>query len=88
MDDIKLFAKKSFLTLIHAVIIYSQDIGMKFSIEKCAMLIMKSGKQHMTEEMGLPNQEKNENARWKGILQILGNIESWHHQTSGDERKN
>ena len=40
MDDIKLFAKneKEQETLIHAVRIYSQDIGMEFGIEKCAML--------------------------------------------------
>ena len=45
MDDIKLFAKneKESETLIQAVRIYSQDIGMEFGIEKCAMLIMKSG---------------------------------------------
>ena len=44
--DIKLFAKneKELETLIHAVKIYSQDIGMRFGIEKCAMLVMKSGK--------------------------------------------
>ena len=43
MDDIKLFAKneKELETLIHAVRIYSQDIGIKFGIEKCAMLVMK-----------------------------------------------
>ena len=36
MDDIKLFAKneKKMETLIHAVRIYSQDIGMEFGIEK------------------------------------------------------
>ena len=36
MDDIKLFAKneKELKTLIHAVRIYSQDIGMEFGIEK------------------------------------------------------
>ena len=28
------------------------------SIEKCAMLIMKSRKRHMTEGMELPNEEK------------------------------
>ena len=46
MDDIKLFAKngKELETLIHAVRIYSQDIGMEYGIEKCAMLVMKSGK--------------------------------------------
>ena len=52
MNDIKLFAKieKEPETLIHAVRIYSQDIGMEFGIEKCAMLVMKSGKRHITEE--------------------------------------
>ena len=46
MDDIKLFAKneKELETLIQAVRIYSQDIGMELGIEKCAMLEMKSGK--------------------------------------------
>ena len=45
MDDIKLFAKNKKLleTLIHAVRIYSQDLGIEFGIEKCAMLLMKSG---------------------------------------------
>ena len=38
VDDIKLFAKteKELETLIHAVRIYSQDIGMEFGIEKCS----------------------------------------------------
>ena len=44
-DDIKLFAKneKELETLIQTVRIYSQDIEMEFGIEKCAMLVMKSG---------------------------------------------
>ena len=60
MDDIKLFAKneKELETLIHAVRIYSQDIGMAFGIEKGAMLVMKSGKRHMTEGIELPNQDR------------------------------
>ena len=46
MDDIKLFAKneKAMETLIHAVRIYRQDIGTVFSIEKCALLILKNSK--------------------------------------------
>ena len=59
MDDIKLFPKneKELETLIHAVSnTYSQDIGMEFGIEKGAMLIMKSGKRHLTDWMELPNQ--------------------------------
>ena len=77
MDDIKLFAKKEkeLETLIQAVIIYSQGIGMEFGIEKCAMLIMKSGKRHMTDGMELPNHDKlrtleeNETYKYLGILE-------------------
>ena len=58
MDDIKLSAKKvkELETLIHTVRIYSQDIGIEFGIEKCAMLVMKSGKKHLTDGMELPRQ--------------------------------
>ena len=60
MDDIKLFAKneKELETVIHAVWIYRQDIGMEFGIEKCAMLVMKSDKPHMTDGIELPNPDK------------------------------
>ena len=58
MDDIKLFAKneKGLETLIQTARIYSQDIRMEFGIEKCAMLVMKSDKRHITEGVELPNQ--------------------------------
>ena len=77
MDDIKLFIKneKELETLIHKVRIYSQDIGMEFGIEKCAMLVMKSGKRQLTDGMELPNQDKiktlakNETYKYLGILE-------------------
>ena len=77
MDDIKLFAKneKELETLMHAVRIYSLDIGMEFGIEKCAMHVMKSGKRHLTDGMELPNQDKirtlaeNETYKYLGILE-------------------
>ena len=50
--------EKELETLIHAVRIDSQDIGMEFGIEKCAMLIRKSGKRHLMDGMELPNQDK------------------------------
>ena len=76
IDDIKLFAKneKELETLIHAVRIYGQDIGMEFGIEKYAMLVMKSGKRHLTDGMELPNQDKlrtlaeNKTYKYLGIL--------------------
>ena len=60
--------------LMHAVRIYSQDIGMEFGIEKCATLVVKSGKRHMTDGMELPNHDKirtlgeNETYKYLGIL--------------------
>ena len=46
MDNIKLFAKneKELETLIKTIRIHRQDRGMNFGLEKCAMLIMRSGK--------------------------------------------
>ena len=51
MDDIKQFAKneKELEFFIQAIRIYSQDIGMKFGLEKGTMFIMKSGKRQITE---------------------------------------
>ena len=59
MDDIKLFAKneKELGILTHTVRIYSQDIRMEFGLEKCTMLVMKSGKRHLTDGMELPSQD-------------------------------
>ena len=76
-EDIQLLAKneKELVTLIHAVRIYSQDIGMEFGIKKCAMLVRKSGKRHMTDGMELQNQNKirtlgeNETYKYLGILE-------------------
>ena len=78
MDDIKLFAKneKELETLKHAVRIYSQDIGMEYGIGKCAMLVMKTGKRHITDGMELPNHNKiktlgkNETYKYYGILEV------------------
>ena len=47
---------------------------MEFGIEKCAMLVMKSGKRQLTERMELPNKNKiktfaeNETYKYLGIL--------------------
>ena len=77
VDDIKLFAKneKELETLIHTVRIYSRDIGMEFSIEKCAMLVMKSRKQQLTDGMEQPNKDnikmlaENETYKYLAILE-------------------
>ena len=77
MDDIKLFAKKTktkkeLEILIQVVKIYSQNTGVKFGIEKCAILITRSRNWQMTEGIELPNQEK---IRTLGEKETFKNLE-------------
>ena len=46
MDDVKLYGKseKQVDTLLNTVRVFSQDIGMQFGINKCAVLVLKRGK--------------------------------------------
>ena len=53
----------------------SQDIAMEFSIEKCAMIIIKSGKRETMEGRELSNKERirilgeKENDKYSGIME-------------------
>ena len=60
MDYIKPFAKNEKVPkiLIQAVRKWNQYTGVEFSMEKYALLIMKSGKQQMTARIEIPNQKK------------------------------
>ena len=77
MDYIKLFARneKELETLIHAESIYSQDVGLVCGADKCAMLVMKSGKRHMADGMKLPNQGKIKTLGVKEINKYLWILE-------------
>ena len=46
MDDLKLYSgsEKGLEPLVQTVHVFSEDIGMEFGIEKCAMLVMEKGK--------------------------------------------
>ena len=59
--NIKAFTKneRELEFLMQTIKIYSQDVGMEFGIEKCAMLMIKSGKREIAGGIGLPNQENN-----------------------------
>ena len=67
--------EKELETQIHTVRIYSQDIGIEFGIEKCALIVMKSGKPHLTDRIELPNQDmirtfaENETCKYLGIFE-------------------
>ena len=57
MDDFKLYAKTSSQldSLIQTVRIFSNNIGVKFGIEKSAVLIVKRGKMTQSEGITLPD---------------------------------
>merc|ERR1712015_64093 len=57
MDDLKLYAEseEELDSLIQTVRIISNDIGMEFGLEKCAILILKGGKIHRTDGIELPD---------------------------------
>ena len=46
MEDLKLYSRseKRLDSLVQTVCVFSEDIGMKFGTEKCAMLVMENGK--------------------------------------------
>ena len=46
MDDLKLYSRseKGLDSLVQAVHVFSEDIGMEFGIENCARLVMEKGK--------------------------------------------
>ena len=77
MNDIKLFAKKlkRLEPQMQTIWIYSQDIEMEFDIGKCAMLIAKSWKRQIKEDIERQIKKK---------IRTLG---SGHHHTNGDKRK-
>ena len=77
MDDLKLFARseKGLDSLVQTVRVFSDDIGMQFGIEKCAMLVMRRGKKVKSEGIALPNNEKirsldeTEGYKYLGVLE-------------------
>lgn len=58
MDDLKLFAKdeNGLDSLVQTVRVFSEDIGMQFGIEKCAVLTLKRGKKVFSEGIKLPDE--------------------------------
>ena len=57
MDDLKLYAsnEKSLESLIQTVRVFSNDIGIEFGVEKCAVLTIKKGKMANSDGIALPN---------------------------------
>ena len=76
-DDLKLYSKseKALDSFIQTVRIFSEDIGIQFGIDKCAMLVMKRGKIVKSDGIQLPNGkvikslEKGESYKYLGVLE-------------------
>ena len=59
MDDLKFYStsERTLDSLIQTVRIFSEDIGMQFWIDKCAMLVMKKGKILKSDGTELPKEK-------------------------------
>ena len=77
MDDLKLYSRseKGLNSLGQTVRVFSEDIGMEFGIEKCAMLVLEKGKIVKLVVIELPDGkvikslEKGESYKYLGILE-------------------
>ena len=78
MDDLKLYSRseKGLLdSLVQTVRVFSEDIGMEFGIEKCAMLVMEKGKIVKSVGIELPggkvikSLQEGESYKYLGILE-------------------
>ena len=78
MDDLKLFAKseKGLDSLAQTVHGFSNDIVMKFGIDKCAMVVLKRGKVSSYEGIKLADKpelkylEEGDSYKYLGILEL------------------
>ena len=77
MDDLKLYSRsqKGLDSLVQTVCVFSEDIGMEFGAEKCAMLVMEKGKIVKSFGIELPDGkvikslQEGESYKYLGILE-------------------
>ena len=80
LDDLKLYARNEnqLDSLIQTVRIVSKDIGMKFGIEKCAVLVLRRGRLAQSEGIRLPDEttiraiREIEGYKYLGVLEADG----------------
>ena len=77
MDDLKLYARseKDLDSLIQSMRVFSKDIGMQSGVKKCAVLIMKRGRQIKSDGVKIPGSnvirslQENDGYKYLGVLQ-------------------
>ena len=79
MDDLKLFgqSERDIESLVNTVHRFSCDIGMRFGIEKCGVIVMKRGQMVTCDGIELPDGEKmkgvsEEGCKYLGIVELDG----------------
>ena len=91
MDDLKLFPKneKEIDSLVQTVRIFSDDIGMKFGLEKCAAMTMKMGKRVHSDGIALPGGTQLRALGEEESYKYLGVLEADHvlHEESKERLK-
>ena len=83
MDDLKFYSRseKGLDSLVQTVRVFSEDIGMEFGIEKCAMLVMEKGKIVKSVDIELPDGkvikllQEGESYKYLGILEADKSLE-------------
>ena len=78
MDDLKLYSRseKGLDSLVQIVCVFSEDIGMEFGIEKCAMLVMEKEKivKSVVTELSngkvIKSLQEGESYKYFGILEV------------------
>ena len=89
MDGLKLHGSNemSLETLIQTVLVFSNDIGMEFGVQKCAVLTMKKGKMAnsdgiaLTHEATMKGLKEGDNDKYLGVIQADG---TKHHEMKED----
>ena len=77
MNDLKLYSQneKGLDSLVQTIRVFSEDVGMEFGIEKCAMLVMKKGKimksvgMELSDGKVIKSLQKGESYKYLGILE-------------------
>ena len=83
IDDLKLYSRseKGLDSLLQTVHVFSEDIGIEFGVEKCAMLLMEKGKTVKSVDIELPDckviklLKEGESYKYLGILETVKFLE-------------
>ena len=83
MNELKLYASNGKLYCNQTVRVFSNDMEMKFGVEKCAVLAMKNGKMAKSDGTALPNKTTMKGLKQDDSYKYLGVIQAdrmKHHE--------